>query len=263
MMHPGLKVHRARHGRYRVEYVEGVVIEDVVRALNVPGECLKTSPKSETRRVGDWVVKRSTLAGGAGIVKHTLHRRRYRRAWVASIHLARHGVSVPTPYAYVEEGGCGIILRNALITGYLHGAVTVEEYARRMVAADAPPRAVAAFLDNLARAILGLTDAQAYHADLSGKNIFTADGDGFTFIDLDDVTLGRRCTPAQLLVNHVQLYDSFCDLWGPETLDPFIEKMIPVDTPHEAWVASVHRGQEARRARIEAIWRRQGQRPGA
>jgi hypothetical protein len=170
----------------------------------------------------------------------------------------RHGVSVPTPCAYVEEGRFGIILRNALVTGYLHDAVNVEEYARSLVKAQAPPEKLADFLNGLAAAVNALVDADAHHADLSGKNIFTADGRRFTFIDLDDVTIDRPYTDAQRLGNHVQLYDSFCDLWGPEVLDPFIEAMLPHGEGRETWLEAVHRGQQVRRARTEAIWRRQG-----
>ena len=58
--------------------------------------------------------------------------------------------------------------------------------------------------------------------------------------------------------NHVQLYDSFCDLWGDHLLELFIGHMLPSGTDLGPWMVKVRQSQAERRARIEAIWRGQG-----
>lgn len=198
-----------------------------------------------TRRVGPWVVKASRAQGGLGVLKRTLQRARYRGAWAASHFLARRGVCVPQPHAFVEEGRFGVIVGNALVTEYLDGCRNVEHYAAGLAASSDE---VAQFLGRLADAVNGLIATGAYHTDLSGKNIFTCDGETFYFIDLDGVVLDLVPTDGQRMKGHVQLYDSFCDLWGADLLDPFIGRMHPDASDQAAWLHAVHEGQRARRA---------------
>ncbi len=253
-----------RQGMLKIKHRRDVPLDRVLAALETPGECLKTSRKSDTRKVDAWVVKESLMQGGVGILKHTMQRARYRQGWVASRFLERHGVPVPRPLAFVEWGWGGVITGNAFISSFLEGYRNVEQYAREELL-DADAAACARFLAGLADTVNGLTATGAYHSDLSGKNIFTKDGAHFCFIDLDGVVLGETYSDTLRMKNHVQLYDSFCDWWGPELLDPFIMRMvltngeIPGTDPAirsslgqsrnlDAWLVRVHEGQQQRRA---------------
>src|SRR5690606_22863464 len=197
-----------RVGALRLWRREDTPREAVLAALQTPGEPLKVSGKSRTRRVGPWVVKES-VAGPRAVLKHTLRRARYRQGWEAARHLAAAGIGVPTPRAFVEWTWGGIVFGNALILDYLEGFVNVEEHARRLARGGADAAAIGAFLAGLAASVNRLTASGACHTDLSGKNIFTLDGRDFYFIDLDGVVLGRTYGDAPRLRNHVQLYDSF------------------------------------------------------
>ncbi len=253
---PEVRIERC--GALTIYRDEGFPAESVRAILDTPGEPLKTSRKSTTRRVGEWVVKESCMEGGLAILKHTFARRRYRQAWRAGRHLLRHGVLAPRPVAFIERGLGGLLWGHALISEFLVGCGNVEAHAKSLGEEGASREVIRAFLEGLAQAVHALSAAGAYHSDLSGKNIFTRDGRQFYFIDLDGVVLNRPYTDAMRLKNLVQLYDSFCDLWGPDLLDPFIAHMLPSGHDVSSWAAAVHDGQAKRRARIEAIWRREG-----
>lgn len=223
----------------------------VLQALSAEGELLKASAKSFIRRVGPWVVKTSRPRGGLEIVKRTFHRGRYRRAWIAATCLEPFQI-VPRAYAFVEAGYLGVIARNALVLEYLEGWCNVEVHADRLVARQARPDEIDAFLARLADAVSVLEAARAYHEDLSGKNILTREGVAFRFIDLDGVTLGRPYTETMRLRNHTQLYDSFCDRWDDARLQPFIRRMLPEDYDIQTWMETIRIQQVARRARTLA-----------
>jgi RIO-like serine/threonine protein kinase len=235
-----------------------VALDAVLQALRAPRETLKLSRKTWTYRVGGWVVKESRLQAGLGALKHTLLRNRYRRSWLAANHLFSRGVLVPAPIAYVEEARFGIVLRNALVCEYLNGFRNVEQHARDLAQRNAAPETVRAFFDGLADAVNHLCSTGAYHSDLSGKNIFTKDGASFYFIDLDGVVVNGPHTDERRKRNHVQLYDSFCDWFDEEILAAFIRRMLPAGHPTTDWVSKVREAQRARRARIEAVRRKQG-----
>lgn len=237
-----------RIGYLKISACPGVPIDEILRALRAPGEVLKSSRKTVTRRVGKWVLKESRLQAGLGILKHTLFRKRYRQAWEAARHLARRCVNVPKPRAFIEKTACGIIAGNILIADYLEGCVNVETFAPRLQS----EKEIAGFLQGLAVAVNALEAAAAYHTDLSGKNIFTRDGARFFFLDLDGVLLEHPYPESCRMKNHVQLYDSFCDRWPAEWLDPFIARMIPSHADRAAWLQNVHEGQAKRRAAHQA-----------
>jgi len=247
-----------RRGALTVEHRGDVAVEAVIEALRAPGETLKMSPKNATKRVGPWVVKRSRLQGGLGPLKHTLRRHRYRAGWRAATVLDRRRVPVPRPVAYVEIGHVGFIAGNALISEHLDGCCNVERHAAELVGRGASEAAIRAFLGGLADVVNELTAAHAYHTDLSGKNIFTRDGAAFYFIDLDGVVLDEPYTKSCRMRNHVQLYDSFCDLFDDGLMGPFLERMLPGGRPLGEWLDDVRAAQLARRARVEARWRREG-----
>lgn len=247
-----------RRGAMVVTCVACVDVEAVVAALFTPGETIKVSRKSITRRVGDWVIKESRLERGLGVVKHTLARSRYRTGWRAAQYLAARGVPIPVPIGYIEWRVAGVIARNAFICEYLNCACNVEHHAKALHQAGAPQQEIATFLAGIADAVNALNAAGAYHADLSGKNLFTRGGEEFFFIDLDGVQVGATYTEARRFKNHVQLYDSFCDIFGDDLLGPFLARMLPDGRNAREWTAQVRAGQRERRAIIEAKWRKQG-----
>ena len=236
-------------GRLRLYHRSDLDPQTLLNAIESGGDTLKTSPKSETRRVGEWAVKRSRLEGGLGPLKRTLARSRYRRAWVAANHLHSRGVHVPEPLAYGEWTSSGIVFGNVLATRFLAEHVNVEVFAAKLVKSSATQEALDVFFAGLASAVNRLTSVGAYHADLSGKNIFTKDGSEFYFIDLDGVVLGKPYSDALRLKNHIQLSDSFCDFCDHNTLGRFHSRMLPDSENLEKWMPQVVEGQKLRRRR--------------
>ncbi len=242
----------ARKGFLRIHVAGNRDLATVLPALRDSGRPLKESGKARVRRSGDWLVKESAGAAQARTLKHTFQRGRYRRAWQASLELRRRGVCVPEHIAYAEWGLAGVVTRNALITAYLARHRDVEATARSLIANGARQETFATFLRSLARAVNTLTEAGAYHADLSGKNIYTSDAESFCFIDLDAVQLDVPYDRDKRLKNHVQLYDSFCDMLSDRLLVPFIEAMLPDDIDIRVWMPTVRKAQEERRHKHEA-----------
>jgi hypothetical protein len=240
--------------QYRADTPRDAVLEAMAR----PGETLKRSHKFDVRLVGDWVVKQSLFEGGMGPFKLTVVGNRYRRAWNAAWRLAKYGVPIAAPIAYAEERRGGIVWTNTLITGWLGALPTVEQWAHERIGPENEDEA-GAFLDRLARVLQPLESARAYHADLSGKNILTPDGETFYVVDLDGVHLDRRYTERLRRKNQAQLYDSFCDLWPPDVIEPMIARLGAArGWPHDKWFPTVQAAQAERRARQIARWRRQG-----
>jgi len=238
-----------RHGQWRIWRREHVDAAAVVAALSAPGNAVKTSPKFAARRVADWFVKASRGHPAVQVVRYTLLRERYRRAWRAAATLSAKGVHVPEAIAYAESGKLGFLTGNILISEFLDGFVTVEQFAKRLAAEEASPEELRMFFADLAEAVNGLTSAGAFHADLSGKNILTRDGASFYFVDLDDVTLGTPYTASLRKRNHVQLYDSFCDDFDDRYLAPFLSLMLPEEFRVREWVPAVKEAQTLRRKR--------------
>jgi len=235
-----------------------VSLNGILEALSSPGEVLKDSEKCKVQRVGDYVLKESKLARGSGPLKHTFKRDRYRQGWFAAHHLRKHGIDVPAPLAYVEKGRLGVITGNVLITSYLGGQQNVEQFLQVLIQRKAGADTIHHFLAALAEAINAFTACGAYHGDLSGKNIFTADGRHFSFIDLDDVVLGDIYDEGLRMKNHVQLYDSFCDFLSDNVLVPFITKMISSAQDIRVWMPRVREAQVQRRELVEERWAKEG-----
>ncbi|NIA12561.1 MAG: hypothetical protein GWP08_00675 [Nitrospiraceae bacterium] len=255
-------VRTERRGTVHMQVCAGIGVDAVLAAVRSPGTVLKESKKSLTRRVGDWVVKSSRTEGGLGVLKHTFARARYRAGWLAAHHLARHGVLVPRPVAFIETGWGGVITGNAMVSEYLDGFRNVEQHAASLSEASAGRETIDAFLNALAGAVNALCASGVYHADLSGKNVFTDDGERFYFIDLDGVQLGVDYTDERRMKNHAQLYDSFCDLFDDAIMEPFIHAMWPEGPVPDDWMARACSAQRKRRARVMARWRKQGRGSG-
>jgi len=237
-----------------------ITVNMILEVLAMPGESLKRSRKAAVRRVGRTVIKESTDPWPLGLLKYTMQRSRHRRGWIAGHYLRQRGVNVPEPFAYVECGWGRLVWGNAFLYEYLDGFRNVEKFMQALVQRGAGKDTIAGFLERLADAVNGLTGAGAYHADLSGKNIFTRDGTQFYFIDLDAVVLGGVYDDTRRLYNHVQLYDSFCDVLNDAMLVPFITRMLTPEHDPRVWMPAVRKGQHQRRRRVEARWAREGKR---
>lgn len=249
---------RGRQGPLVVYHPAEIEFDEVLQVLQTEGEALKEGAKGSVRRVGDLVVKESGL-DMLSTLKRTALRGRYRQAWIAAHYLREKGVSVPTPIAFIEHRRMGIISGHAMISEYLEGQRNVERFAVGLCQRGAGPDTLTAFLEALAKALNALSESGVYHADLSGKNIYTRDGAHFTFIDLDAVHLDAPYTPERRLKNHVQLYDSFCDFIHERLLVPFIAHLLPPDIDARLWLPKVRAAQEKRRRQLEARYARRGE----
>ena len=245
-------------GNAVVHHRKDIDCQYILDTISAEGEVLKTSPKSITRRVGDLVVKACSGGDVRGLLNRSIRRNRYRRGWFAGLYLEQQGIAVPRVEAFVETGRWGFIAASYLVMDYLERECNVERYALELVQNETPEESIRAFLRGLAQAVNELRGAGAFHQDLSGKNIFTRDGERFYFIDLESIVPAERHTRKMLFRNHVQLYDSFCDLLGDDLLEPFLAEMAPEEQDYAVWAKLVRRGQAARRTRQIAIWRRQG-----
>lgn len=245
-------------GRERYELAPGIERERVLEALKAPGELMKRSRSFVTKRVGPWVIK---TAWYQGLWRQLTDPGRSRRGWDAARWLAESRVPVPRPIAYVERRMMGIVTRSAVVSEFLEGAVNVEAYARQLAQND-DTNAPRAFLTKLAAAVDAIARAGAWHADLSGKNIFTSDGKVFTFIDLDSVHLHGPDTDERRLKNAVQLYDSFCDVWDDAVLGPCINALAPEGEDAALWFAQMKVEQRKRRTIQLALWEQQGRSEG-
>ncbi|GMU93168.1 MAG: hypothetical protein AMXMBFR4_22260 [Candidatus Hydrogenedentota bacterium] len=244
-----------RAGPWRILRRENVAAGEVERALMEPGEIIKASRKSETRRVGPLVVK-LTVPSLAETLKLTALRNRYRRAWDAALYLENHDIPTPPPVATAWQSTGWLVLGSAFVSGFLEDCVDVERYADSMIQQGAGAAEIQGYLSRIAQAVNALTACGAVHTDLAGKNILTRDGQVFYFIDLDGILLKTPYTDAHRFKNQVQLYDSFVDRWGDEHLRPFLDLMMP--NPRPGWFDAVRAAQAKRRARTVRIWSMQG-----
>lgn len=249
---------RDRQGPLVVYRPAELSLDEVLDVLLSDGESLKEGRKGTVRLVGDCVVKESSLSI-LDTFKRTAQRSRYRQAWLAAHQLRTKGIAIPEPYAFIEHRHLGVISGHAMISAYLQDQRNVEHFAVGLCQRGAGLDTLALFLEALARSLNALSEAGAYHADLSGKNIYTQDGAHFTFIDLDAVQLGVAYTPERRLKNHIQLYDSFCDFIHERLLVPFIAQLLPPDIDARLWLPKVRAGQEKRRRQLEARYARRGE----
>lgn len=249
---------RRHAGGWSMHLRSDVNQDELLEALEGQGTVLKESPKARVRQAGRWVIKESLSGTWSERLKHLFWPIYYRSAWDAAWFLRASGVAVPRPIAYCQERRFGCLVRTATVNEFLDGYTSVEEHARQLVRSGADAEAIAAFLHRIARAVNGVESCGAYHADLSGKNIFTRGGAQVILIDLDAVKLNTRYGKARRLKNHVQLYDSFCDYWDATLLRPFIDAMAEAVRDKDAWFERVVQEQQARRDKIEAVWEAQG-----
>lgn len=241
-----------KRGFSRIYLTDELSLDQLDALLAQPGEPLKSHHKRHVRRVEAYLIKESLLGWGLGMIRHTFQRSRYRRAWTASHYLRDHGIGAPRPVAFVEKRFAGIIAGNLLVSEFLENYRNVEDFLYALIQRGAGRDTIMSFLLDLAAAVNQLPEVNAYHADLSGKNIFTRDGKHFVFIDLDAVELNRSYDDALRLKNHVQLYDSFCDLLNDTMLVPFLERMLPPHLDPRVWMPKVRKAQRHRRSRTEA-----------
>lgn len=230
---------------YDIYHRADIAPEDVLLAIEEPGEVLKQSRKSTTRRVGPVLIK-SSITGTWGAVRLSSKPQRYRQGFLAAQHLELHGVGIPRTLAYVEQRSLGLLRANHLITQFLDDYVDSEKHLLKMIQTGAGKLSISAYLARLADAVNLLIASGAVHKDLSGKNILTMDGEVFVFVDLDDVAIGDY-TEAARLSNMVQLYDSFCDALSDAVMVPFITRILPQGEDARVWMPKVRKGQQERR----------------
>jgi len=259
---PDAAVVTSRSGVVRMFRSADVSAEAILNVLATPGESLKRNAKSHTRRIDRYIVKTSEGPLPIELIRHTIDRKRYRRAWNAAIHLAQHGNLAPKPVAHVEWSIAGVIWRHATITEFIDGCQDVEHFYDDHLRDTASASEQAAYLNRLASAVNALIATGAIHTDLAGKNILTRDGKTFLFIDLDGVLLGHAYDELRQLQLHVQLYDSFTDRCSDDLLLPFIAALTPRDhRDFDTWAARVKAAQAVRRASTVASWKREGKLP--
>lgn len=251
------KYHPVRQGLHVYHLRHDLSVEQVRKILAQPGDIIKRSRKSVVRRVGPWIIKESRR-NLIGLLKHTFQRDRYRQAWNAALYLRHHSIDVPEPVAFIETGLGGVIGGNTLIAQYLEWHRNVEQFLLALVQRGGGKDTIALFLERLADAVNRLRTAGAYHADLSGKNIFTRDGVHFYFIDLDSVILNAEYTEERCMKNMVQLYDSFCDLLNDAMLVPFIGRMLGPEHDLRLWMPRIRKAQQKRRLMAERRLEKQG-----
>lgn len=248
---------RKTSGPYTIWLREGVNVDPVVASIQTPGNILKESPKATTWQSGQWVVKQSSARPRMAL-KQIVAGKARQSAFDAALFLEKHNIAAPHAIAYVERRIFGLAFQSWVITEFLDGCVDVEAYLDRMIEDKARNDDIKQYLAGIANAVNALVKARAQHRDLAGKNILTRDGETFYFIDLDAVSIGRGYPHEDRLKNHVQLYDSFCDRINDTYLEPFIAKMGTTTENIAMYMGAVKKAQKVRRARTEAIWRKNG-----
>lgn len=218
------------------------------------GERLSLSRKSEVVRVGEWVVKRSRLHRGAGPLRLTFRRRRYRRGYEAGRLLNDAGIGVPEVAGHVEWGLAGVVWCNATVTRFLNRHISIRDYALQNQSSREDD--IARFLGALAHAVLALQATGAYHSDLAYKNVLTDEGGDIRFVDLDSILIGHFPSLQEQVRNHVQLVDAFYDVWPERHLSAFLRQLAPADVPFDRWMAMVVEGLEDRIHHRSAFERR-------
>jgi len=243
----------------RMEHDAAVDPAALLDAIAQPGVLIKQSRRTAVRRVGEWAVKEACARNPLHRLDLTLRPARYTKAWSLGRRLQEAGVTVPAPLASMSRQRFGVCTYRATVTAWLEGWSDVEDAARALHAAEASEEAIAQFLEGIASLYSRLTQAGFQHADLSGKNIYCKRVDGgfdYALIDLDSAE-AVPVDPELRFRNAVQLHDSFCDLWDAPTLAPLVLTVMNAPSDDAGALQRVIAAQQARRARIEAIWAKQ------
>lgn len=250
-------------GRLFLDVAPGVDPEAIRAALQEPGVVVKQSRRTAVRRVGDWCIKESSGNGWLHPLDLTLRPGRYTSGWIVGRTLHANGIPVPRPVSNASQWRGPICVYRATVTEWLEGWTDVEEAARMLAASAAEDEAIREFLGGIDTLHGKLCDARYYHADLSGKNIFCRRPPGAEhfeccLIDLDSVRRVRSVSTRLRIRNAVQLYDSFCDLWDERLLGSMVCRVMGLSRFDADTFEQVRSIQQVRRARIEAVWARQG-----
>ncbi|HOJ32134.1 MAG TPA: lipopolysaccharide kinase InaA family protein [Candidatus Hydrogenedentes bacterium] len=204
-----------------------ISVKDILAAIKEQGHVLKISPKWQVTRYKDWVLKTSNEAGVFTMVRRSMSRKNAVDICHVSQYMRKRNLPCPEIYAVVEWRLLGMVRRECVISQYLPNSVSVEQYIRDIIKTPAPENGLTQFFQELGNVLRQLLASDVYHSDLSGKNILTADGKNFFFIDLEAVNVRARYTKRKVLKNAVQVYDSFCDMVSDEVLEPFLYSFLP------------------------------------
>ena len=244
-MIPANSVHIERHRSATLYLCDGVNAQDVLKALNTPGEMLRRSKKRDVRRVGDWVVKSTRMNQGIGPLKVTVNRNRYRNAWISSLAMEKKKLPVPKTIAYVEHQRFGIIWRSTFIFEYMKDCMHALDYVTTLKAQN-DPIAIDEFLEHVAQALFLLEKADINHRDLKLCNLLTQDGKTFYFIDLDEAYINQPFKPEFRMRNHMQIANSLrTNGWEKGVINSFLQRTIPVAEDQTAWFLKVWKAIDA------------------
>lgn len=256
MCPPGFTYTKIKGGAACVR--QDVLPEQIELLLSKDAEILKETRKTQVRSVGNWIIKerRSPFYRSAGMPAQ--NREKHSRPWRAGNYLRMYGINIPEPLAYVERKFTGIVFKSWHIFQNLTFCRDVESYLSEIIIGGATGTVLSCFLRHLAEAVNELEAVNAFHGDLSGKNIYTSDGERFYFIDLDAVEYNVEYDSKKRMKNHVQLYDSFCDALSDSLLVPFLGELLPESEDLRVWMPAVRKAQKQRRAKVEEDWAKHG-----
>jgi hypothetical protein len=173
------------------------------RALERGEGVLKDEHKTALTRVRcggrDLVVKHYRYMGLRRFLKGIFCSHPGTRSLRTALAMERRAIPTPPVVGLVERCRAGLVVESWFVTGGVDDALELDRYLVRRfagrVSAAWRRRLVARFAGSL-RALMA---SGIRHADLKTCNILIVEaGDecGFSFIDLDDVALGREGTPA-------------------------------------------------------------------
>jgi serine/threonine protein kinase len=157
-------------------------------------------------------ITRVEVAGRGAVVKHyryisvrfllkSLFRRHPgRRSLRASQAMRERGIPTPEVIGLVERRRFGLVAESWLITRDLPGALEMDRYILRKFPASCDFHRRRRFVLDFARALDALMRSGVRHRDLKTCNVLVIerqDSWGFSFIDLDDVTVEAGASPAR------------------------------------------------------------------
>ncbi len=159
------------------------------------------------------VVKYNFCRSFFDMLKKTFLDTRCRRAWIASNGLAVRGIPTPQAIALIEKKSFGFTRDNLLLTEYVDGLLSVNDYISKYFNNDLNKKKKL-FIEELARLVRLFHDTGIYHGDLSGRNILVKEGSAsggenweMFITDLDAVSLWKKLTLKRQLKNLAQIND--------------------------------------------------------
>ncbi|MGR3309412.1 MAG: lipopolysaccharide kinase InaA family protein [Candidatus Brocadiales bacterium] len=289
---------------YRKEYKLTDILDLLKRVTNYPENVQRhgivtttphtpPSPPSEGGDNGEvkHVLKRSSKAevlleeipfNGAPkkvVVKHIFCRRNFfdmlkktllgtkgKRAWVAGNGLLAKGIATPQPIALIEKKSFGLTGEDFLLTRYINGTLSVNDYVSKYFSRDAmlcvsTPLVKGArgikdkrvFIEELARFVRSFHDTGFYHCDLSGVNILVKEGRQgkrkMFIIDLNSVSLWKKLTLKRRLKNLSQINGRLNGITNTDRMRFFKTYFRGIPFKAHEYIRGIAKHRETRRLR--------------